>query len=193
MSRLLLWLALLAIGPAAADVVESETRLPDGSRILTHAVVVDATVAAVWDAFTTAEGWRSWAAPFARVDLRVGGLIETSYTPGAVPGDSANIHNRILSYLPPRMLSIQAVQAPPGFPHADKVSHLHSVIELEAAADGRTRVTISGLGYATGTEYDELMEFFRQGNAWSLNRLRERFATGPVDWAAQRPPADRSE
>jgi uncharacterized protein YndB with AHSA1/START domain len=184
----LLTAAFPAAGVSAA-VVETESVLSDGTRLLSHAVEIDADPAAVWDAFTTAEGWMSWAVPFAHVDLRLGGLIETSYDPSARRGDPANIANRILSYLPRRMLSIQAVQAPPGFPHADKLPGLHSVIEIEPVADRRTRVTISGVGYGEGPEYDQLIEFFRQGNAWSLERLRERFVTGPADWRALLPPA----
>jgi uncharacterized protein YndB with AHSA1/START domain len=193
MNRCLTGGLLLAATILAADVpaavVVSETGLPDGSRVLSHQVEIDADPAAVWDAFTTAEGWMSWAVPFAHVELRVGGLIETSYDPSAQRGDAGNIHNRILSFLPPRMLSIQAVQAPPGFPHADKLPDLHSVIEIEPAANGRTRVTISGVGYGSGPEYDALMDHFRRGNAWSLDRLRERFVTGPADWAALLPAA----
>jgi uncharacterized protein YndB with AHSA1/START domain len=175
-----------------APVVETETVLPDGSRVLIHSVVVDASPTAVWDAFTTAEGWMSWAVPFARVELRIGGLIETSYDAAARAGDPANIRNRILSFLPRRMLSIQAVQAPTGFPHADKLPDLHSVIEIEPIDEARARVTITGVGYRAGSAYDELMTFFRQANAWSLERLRERFATGPTDWATLQPPATQS-
>lgn len=186
MRNLLLFL-LAATSVASAAVETTQRTLPDGSRVLRQAVVVDAPVEEVWAAFSTSDGWESWAVPFAHVDLEVGGLIETSYEAKASRGDSSNIHNRILSYLPYRMLSIQAVQAPPDFEYADLLPSLHSVIELEPLEDGRTRVAISGVGYAQGEGYDRLLRFFRQGNAWSLERLARRFEEGPLEWNAEPP------
>lgn len=182
------WMAwlLMSATTAAADIVGSDQQPATGGSVLRQEVVVPASLRDVWQALTTASGWQSWAVPFAHVDLRIDGLIETSYDPAARRGDPGNIHNRILSFLPERMLSIQAVKAPPGFVHADKLSRLHSVIEIEAVDAEQTRVAISGVGY--GAEDSELAEFFRQGNDWTLSRLVERFASGPVDWTEVRPP-----
>lgn len=188
MARLGIFLLLCgAVSAAAEDVATYEDVLPDGSRVLCQEIVVDAPVEAVWEVLTTSAGWESWAVPFAEVDLELGGLIETSYDPDAQPGDPDNIRNRILSYLPYRMLSIQAVQAPPGFEYADLLPSLHSVIELEPAGDGKTRVAISGVGYRSGEGYDRLLEFFRQGNAWTFERLARRFREGPLEWNAEPP------
>ena len=180
-------LILAASSTQAGDVTTSEQRLEDGSRVLRQEVVVNAPVEDVWAAFTTSAGWESWAVPFAHVDLRVGGIIETSYHADAKLGDAGNIHNQILSFLPYRMLSIQAVQAPPGFAHADLLPSLHSVIEFEAIDDSHTRVMISGVGYREGEGYDALLEFFRQGNAWTFERLKKRFDEGPLEWDTEPP------
>lgn len=168
----------------AGEVETTEYLADDGTRVLRQEVVVHATLDEVWKAFTTKEGWESFAVPFAEVDLRVGGFIETSYDPAAEPGDPANIRTRILSYLPYRMLSIQAVQAPPGFAHADLLTTLHSVIEFDLEGNDRTRVAISGVGYGQGDGYDELIGFFRHGNAWTFGQLARRFEEGPLDWNA---------
>ncbi len=105
-------------------------------------------------------------------------IIETSYDANAKPGDPANIHNKVLSYLPYRMLSIQAVKAPPGFPHAELLPNLHSVFEFEPVGENHTRVIISGVGYGKGEGYDQLLEFFRQGNAWTFGALHKLFENG---------------
>lgn len=181
-------LLLLLAATAAPPVETFERTLEDGSRVLRQEIVVAAPIEELWTAFTTSRGWESWATPFAHVDLRVGGLIETSYDPNAKRGDDGNIHNRILSYLPFRMLSIQAVQAPPGFEYADLLPQLHSVIEFEALDDRRTRIAISGVGYGSGERFDALLGFFRQGNAWTFERLQRRFAAGPLRWD-EAPPA----
>jgi uncharacterized protein YndB with AHSA1/START domain len=127
-------LALVLSGAVSAEVPTEEYRVEDGSRIIRQEIVVNAALEDVWRAFTTKEGWESWAVPFAHVELAAGGLIETSYDASAKRGDDSNIHNRILSFLPYRMLSIQAVKAPPGFAHADLLPLLHTVIEFEPAA-----------------------------------------------------------
>lgn len=186
----LLLILLLAPAVDAAGVTTTEHRLEDGSRVLRQEIVVNAPLEEVWNAFTTTAGWESWAVPFAHIDLRVGGLIETSYDANAKRGDPGNIHNRILSFLPHRMLSIQATQAPPGFAYADLLPSLHAVIEFESVDAARTRVAISGVGYTAGDEgYDALLGFFRQGNAWTFERLRRRFDEGPLDWNTAPPRA----
>jgi uncharacterized protein YndB with AHSA1/START domain len=188
MRALILLLAVLQ--PAIADEVETtEYRAHDGKRVLRQEVVVNAPIDEVWSVFTTKEGWESWAVPFANVDFEVGGIIETSYDAAARLGDPSNIRNRILSYLPYRMLSIQAVQAPPDFAHAELLPSLHSVIEFERLGDDQTRVAISGVGYGDGKGYDELLGFFRYGNAWTFERLAKRFMDGPLDWKGTEPDA----
>lgn len=155
---------------------------PDGGRVLRQSIEVPASLPEVWRALTTTEGIRSWAVPVAEVDFRLGGIWESSYRLDARIGDPDNIRNRFISYLPMKMISIQAVQAPPGFPHPELLSELFSVIELEELAPDRVRVTISGVGYRQGGGYDEIYRHFDAGNAWSLEQLRKRFVEGPVDW-----------
>src|ERR1700712_2990917 len=60
---------------------------PSGDRAIQLSIEVPATADEVFAAFTTSEGFRSWAAPVARVDLRVAGMIESSYDARARIGD----------------------------------------------------------------------------------------------------------
>lgn len=174
-----LWTASQAAGQTVAD---TSYRATDGTRVLRHEIVVDAPREQVWDAFTTADGWMSWAAPMAVVDFRRGGSIETSYDPAATAGDPANIRHEILSYLPGEMLSLRAVQVPPDFPYQDLVDELWAVFLFEDAGPGRTRVVSAGAGYRDGEGYDTIYGFFQQGNAFMLQQLERRFQEGPVDW-----------
>jgi uncharacterized protein YndB with AHSA1/START domain len=186
----LLLLGVWPLGAPAADVSTSEYRDSDGARVVVQELVVDGTLDEVWQAFTTKEGWEGWAVPFAHIDFRIGGIIETSYDPAAKHGDEDNIRSRILSFLPYQMLSVQAIHAPPDFPHAGLLPSLHSVFEFERVDDERTRVRISGVGYRDGEGYDQLLEFFREGNAWTLKRLGKRLEQGPLEWAATPPHPD---
>jgi len=177
--------ALLAVAlPLVALEIENTSyTAEDGMRVLRHEVVVDAPRDAVWKAFTTAEGWTSWAVPVAFVDFRRGGTIETSYDVDAKQGDPANIRHEILSYLPGEMLSLRVVQVPPQFPYRELMDGMWAVFTFEDAGEGRTRVTSAGAGYLEGEGYDTLYGFFDQGNAMSLRQLDRMLREGPVDWS----------
>lgn len=109
----------------------------------------------------------------AEIDLQVGGSYRTAYSPEVdLDGDEA-IVNRILSYEPERMISIQNVQAPPGFDKPELFQKTWSVVRFEPLGPERTRVVITGLGYGEGEDWDRLYQFFEQGNAYLLSRLKE--------------------
>jgi uncharacterized protein YndB with AHSA1/START domain len=177
-------LVLLAAAAASGQEVTNTSYVaPDGSRVLRQSIEVPASILEVWQALTTTEGVRSWAVPVAAVDFRPGGIWESSYRLDGRIGDPGNIKNRILSYLPLRMLSIQAIQAPPNFPHPELLPEIFTVFESEELGPASTRVTVSMVEYREGEGYDVLYRHFERGNAWSLQQLRKRFVEGPVDWA----------
>lgn len=154
------------------------------SDALCHEIVVPASSDEVWRLLTTDAGLSSWMAPVAAIDLRVGGALEASYDRDARIGDPGNIQNRILSYLPGRMLSIAIERAPPNFPHADVARGLWTAIELEAVDDAHTLVRVSMFGYGESEAFGVLHRHFNAGNAWTLEKLYERAVNGPVDWTA---------
>jgi hypothetical protein len=40
-------------------------------------------------------------------------------------------------------------------------------------------------GYRADAAFDELYRFFEWGNAYSLQKLQQRVASGPLDWSAE--------
>src|SRR5690242_9188211 len=96
-----------AAAPARAD------------RAMECSVVVAAPVADVWKAYTTNDGFASWAVAKADIDLRIGGDMRTHYNPNGVLGDDGTIVNRILAFEPQRMLTIQNTRAPKSFKNAE--------------------------------------------------------------------------
>jgi hypothetical protein len=177
------------VAPSAPGVETCSRAEAASERVLCHALVVPAAASEVWSLISTAEGWRTWAAPVAAVDLRSGGFIETSYAPSARIGDPGNIRNRVLALAPERLLVIQIADAPPGFPHEDLARQLTTAIELEPLDAARTRVRISMMGYRDEPGFDALYAFFDRGNAFTLTKFRERIERGPVDWQAAQVPA----
>jgi uncharacterized protein YndB with AHSA1/START domain len=169
---------------AFRDVSNSSFVEPGGGRVLQLSIVVNAPPKAVWDAFTTSEGFTTWAVPVAWVDLRVGGLMESSYLPSARAGDAENIKNQIVAYVPGRLLSIRNIQTPSGLKHRELFGQVVQTIEFDDVGASRTRVTMTGVGWGPGEGFDYLYRHFEWGNAYSLAELKKRFDTGPVDWTA---------
>jgi uncharacterized protein YndB with AHSA1/START domain len=151
----------------------------DGSRILRESIVIAAPRQALWNAFATTEGLKSWEAPVAAIDLRVGGSLEASYNPKAQLGDPNNIKHEVLGFLPGELLIFRNTQAPHGFKHQDLFARTTTIIQFEDAGAGRTRVTVSGVGYRAGKDFDELYAFFHSGNAYLLEMLKAHFEGGP--------------
>jgi len=146
--------------------------------------MVDAPVGEVWSAISSVEGWKSWAVPVAWAPEP--NLIETSYDPAARPGDKSTIRQRLIAQVPGRLLVFSTVKAPEGFPHFDTYAKVTSVFELEPVSARRTRVRLTGSGYADSDAGRQLLGFFEQGNKVSLEQLRTRFTTGPIDWPKMR-------
>ena len=137
--------------------------------------VVNAPVAAVWDAWATPAGLKSWLAPHADIDLRVDGLMRANYDPKGSLGDPGTIENRVLAYEPERMLSIRVSRAPEKFPFKSKIGDMWTVLYFQPTSDGRTSLRIVGMGFGADEESQKMKEFFKQGNAFTLTQLQKRF------------------
>jgi uncharacterized protein YndB with AHSA1/START domain len=171
MKRGTLSLALVAIlcGPVQAQ---------DLSPIVSEAIV-EAPVDAVWAVWATSEGLRSWLAPHAEIDLRVGGLMRTNYSAQGALGDPQTIENIVLSFEPMRMLSIRVSRAPDMFPFPNAIRQMWTVIYFEPAGSGRTRVRVVSLGFTRDDESQRMRTFFDRGNAATLQQLQRHFSARP--------------
>jgi uncharacterized protein YndB with AHSA1/START domain len=174
-------LVLSCLGPVAQARADEE-------RALVLERVIDATPAEVWRMFTTEEGAETWMAAVVEVDLRIGGAIRTNYDAQGEIGDANTITNRILCYEPERMLAIQNVEAPEGFPFAEGTVGTWTVIYFEPTDDGRTRVRMVGLGWPDTPAGEDAYRFFERGNAYALQQL----AQALEGQAVERPGTDGS-
>lgn len=150
-------------------------------RRLTWELVVPAPVEDVWEAWTTAEGVASWAAPAGYVDLRRGGSWEAHFDPSRPPGQRGSDANEIVDFDPERLLVIRA-GAPQQFPtvRAEKTTFYLTLTPV-----GRHHTLVQGIqsGWKDGPEWDEAFEYLAGANAVWLDWLHQRFTTGPIDWA----------
>ncbi len=180
-------LAAPAAEPAALK--NESRRAADGSRVLQQSIELPAPLSDAWAAFTTTDGFRAWAAPVAKVDLRLGGFIEASYDPDARIGAPGNIRNEIVAFVPERMLAFRNRQAPPNAPFDSAAFQtLHTVVLFESLGAQRSRVTVVQPGYLSGEPWDTVYRHFEAGNGGSLGQLHKRFVEGPADWSRLRTP-----
>lgn len=180
-----LLLGLAAPAAVAQEATISLSTAADGSRSLTHELIVPGSPADVWQAVGTAEGWRSWAVPSVHADPG-SDRFETSYDPAAPRGSPGSIEQQWLVREKPHRVSFRTTRTPAGFPHAAAYRQVVSRFDLSPAGAGATRVRLTGTGYPAGADGDALIGFFRAGNSLALRQLHRRFATGPIDWAASK-------
>ncbi|GLR15573.1 SRPBCC family protein [Portibacter lacus] len=146
----------------------------NGELILAQKFEVNASIDEVWEAFTTSEGWESWAVTKAKVDLRIGGSVKSVYNPESTIGDSTTITNNILNFVPYKLITLQA-ELNPHFPEfiKDDSERLYNVILFDDLGDDRVEVTSYGIGYRNNEKYMKLMQFFIKGNEMLYLKLIE--------------------
>ncbi len=174
-------LALLVL-PLAIVAAAASARAQSPRQVLEKKVIVAAPAAAVWRAFTTVEGAATFFAPSAKIELRLDGAYELYFDPEQPAGKRGSEGQRVLSYLPERMLSF-TWNAPPQFPRARAERGMFVVVQLEQLGGPQgTRVTLTHLGFKPGTEGYQIYTYFERAWGLVLSRLQRRFATGPLDW-----------
>ncbi|MGH7242486.1 MAG: SRPBCC family protein [Phycisphaerales bacterium] len=150
---------------------------PAADRVVQHEGVIHAPVSELWKSFQTPEGiQKMWSVPKADVDFRPGGQIRTTYNAQGTLGDDGTIVNEIVTLEPERVLVLKSV-APKSAPDYIKAicETGWTVLRFEPLSPTSTRLTITGLGYKDGELYDKAYEFFKQGNGWTLEKMKEAF------------------
>jgi uncharacterized protein YndB with AHSA1/START domain len=161
-----------AILHAQSSVTVLKRPAPD--KALVFQVDVPAPRAAVWEAFSTSRGLITWLAPDALVDLRKGGEWTARFPNGSTGGGT------ILRFEPGKQLVLAAL-APDRFPVV-RAERTNATFEFETVGAG-TRVQLTQTGWKQGEEWDRAYDYLASGNAQLLEALRQRFITGPIDWA----------
>lgn len=150
-------------------------------RAIDKEVTVPAGVDAVWQAWTTSEGIKTFFAPDARVEPRVGGAFQIYMDPGAEPGSKGADDMRVLAIQPKKMLSFDW-NAPPHLAQA-RQQRTFVIVRLHPVDDKTTRVTLHHTGWGDGGEWDQAYQYFDRAWVQVLGGLKQRFEQGPKDWA----------
>lgn len=137
--------------------------------------IINAPIDTVWASWTTSDGLRSWLAPHAETDLRIGGLMRSNYHAQGTLGDPRTIENTILSFEPQRMLSIKVSTPPQAFPFPNAIDEMWTVIYFKPADSARTHLRVVGLGFRATEESQNMRAFFERGNVATVQQLQRRF------------------
>jgi uncharacterized protein YndB with AHSA1/START domain len=172
-------LAYASLAGAALLLASCGTALAQ-ERTITKQVLVKAPVEAVWQAWTTSEGIKSFFAPDARVEARPDGPFEIYFNPYAPPGAKGGDDMRFLALQPQRMLSF-TWNAPPYFPEI-RSQRTYVTVRMHPAGAGETHVSLSHGGWGDGGQWDQVYDYFDKAWGNVLANLQKRFVDGPIDW-----------
>ncbi len=171
--KLLLWVLLL-LGAMRLHAQETE-------RVIKAETLLNASIDAAWEAWTTEAGIKTFFAPACKIELRPNGAYEMYFNPSGAPGERGGEGNAVLALQPKSMLAF-TWNAPPHLPNV-RQQRTSVVIRFKGAGNGQTKVTLVHSGWGEGEEWDKAFDYF--SSAWQkivLPRLQQRFATGPIDW-----------
>jgi uncharacterized protein YndB with AHSA1/START domain len=168
----LICFSLFTASVAGQTVRNTSTTTQNGERVLRIETIVPVSPGEVWQALTTTEGWKGWAAPVAEVDFRTGGTIFTHYDSNAKIGSSGTIQVAIVNYLEREMITLK-VKLTNQFPEKTRAEdqNLQEIVQVIAIDSNHTKVVSSMVGWGTGKEWDDVYNFFAKGNQWSYQQL----------------------
>ena len=151
-------------------------------RSIDKEVVIAASLDQAWEAWTTREGIRSFFAPDAHIEPRVGGAFAIYINPLAPAGEKGADDMRFMALQPRQMLSFDW-NAPPHLPEIRK-QRTFVIVRFEPLAEKSTRVRLHHTGWGDGGDWDKTYAYFDRAWGNVLANLQKRFETGPVDWTS---------
>lgn len=129
----------------------------------------------VWKAFTTSEGVESFFAPEAKIELEPGGMYEVYFLLDNPAGLRGSEGCEVLAFVEKEMLAF-SWNAPPEFPTIRKERTFVVIFFEDADQDGGVDLRLVHGGWRTGSQWDEVFDYF--DSAWDsvLESLKNRFA-----------------
>lgn len=138
---------------------------PRSERTIVWEHDVDAPVAAVWRAYTTAEGLRGWCAPKAEIELAIGGSLRLNVDTGAFNDESSTI----LAFEPERLLATQSKATAP----------IWSVLYFGESTPGKTHLRSVSAGWSADTKTAAIETAFHAERERELVALEKYLRGGP--------------
>jgi uncharacterized protein YndB with AHSA1/START domain len=156
------------VGPAVAG---AQSLAPD----ITVTKVINAPIADVWKAWTTAEGIESfWAPKAVKVDPVPGGAFELWFGLKN-PEGSRGSEGCLVHSVTPMEQFVFEWNAPPDFPSIRKLRTL-VYVDFKPLPDNRTEVTLRNFGYGAGEDWAKVKAYFAKAWPAVMGSLEKHFA-----------------
>jgi uncharacterized protein YndB with AHSA1/START domain len=171
MIRIMVRQLLAALIVAAAALAGAQPLPPD----ISVTRVVNAPVADVWKAWTTAEGLESfWAPKAAKVEPVPGGVFELWFGVNN-PEGSRGSEGCLVHSVTPMEQFVFEWSAPPPIPTIRKLRTL-VYLDFKPLPDNRTEVTLRNFGYGAGEDWAKTKAYFEKAWPNVMDALVKRFA-----------------
>ncbi len=135
--------------------------------------IIQGSLLDVWNAWTVKEELIKFFAADAEIELQIGGKYEMFFLLDNPPGSRGGEGNRILSFVPQRMLSF-TWNAPPQYPNVRK-EKTWCVLFFDKLESESTRISFYQFGWKDGEEWDQVYHYFLEAWDYVLNNLKKYF------------------
>ncbi|MEE8586620.1 MAG: SRPBCC domain-containing protein, partial [Acidobacteriota bacterium] len=129
-------------------------------KMIAKQVLVDGSLEAVWEAWTTSKGLETFFGRQCRIEPRPEGALEIWFDPQAPPGQRGAEGLMVLAVEPRNMLSF-TWSAPPKWPHARR-QRTSVVVRFKQVGDNQTRVRLFHSGWGEGEQWQHSFDYFTQ-------------------------------
>ena len=136
-------------------------------------IVIPARISTVWKAWTEEKELIKFFAPEAEIELKIGGKYEMYFILDNPPGSRGGEGNRILSFVPQKMLSFEW-NAPPKYPNVRK-EKTWCVLFFDKLDLNSTKIRFYQLGWQEGEEWDQVYDYFEKVWDYVLENLKKIF------------------
>ena len=135
--------------------------------------IIPGSISDVWNAWTVKDELIKFFAADAEIELQIGGKYEMYFLLDNPPGSRGGEGNRILSFVPQRMLSF-TWNAPPQYPNVRK-EKTWCVLFFDKLDAKSTKICFYQFGWKDGEEWDQVYNYFLEAWDYVLNNLKKYF------------------
>jgi len=141
---------------------------------------IQASLADVWEAWTTVEGVNSFFGNDAKIEMRIGGAYEIYFVMERPKGQRGTEGSKLLAFVPKRMIAFEWAIPRQFVAIRKQANQLWNrtwvVVFLEALDEAHTQVEVFHMGLESGDKWEEVHKFFDRNWDAILKRLHQSFA-----------------
>ena len=150
------------------------------TRHINKKIDIQASIADVWQAWTTVEGANSFFGNDARIEMKIGRPYEIDFIMERPKGQRGTERSKLLAFVPQRMLAFEWGIARQFVDVRKQANTLWNrtwvVVFFKAINEGQTEVTLYHMGLGVSDKWNEVYNFYDRGWDAILKRLNQSFA-----------------